>query len=312
MFVCPDYYKDFKCIAGACRHSCCIGWEIEIDKATKEFYDSVGGEMGRRLSENIKEGDTPEFILTENERCPFLNKDNLCDIIINLGEEHISHICREHPRFYNEICGRVEAGLGLSCEEAARIVLGKKTKTILECSGETTSDDKILSLRDDLISLLQKREKSIRMRLFEVLNMCNTSLPERGVEFWTDFLLSLECMDEAWRDKISVLKILDGARSDKFDSYMKGRETEYEQLAVYLIYRHFATAADMDDAATRACFCVFGVWLVYALGLCAFLEKGEFSFEDQVELVRLFSSELEYSEENTDALLDEFYAGTLN
>lgn len=310
MFVYPDYYKEFRCIAGDCRHSCCIGWEIEIDKETKAFYDTVGDEMGRRLSENIKDGETPEFILTENERCPFLNQDNLCDIILNLGEEHISHICREHPRFYNEICGRIEAGLGLSCEEAARIIIEKKTKTVLEFSEEATSNDKILSLRDELILKLQDRRKSIRMRLFEVLNMCRTNLPERGVEFWVDFLLSLECMDETWREKISVLKILNGARSDKFDSYMKDRETEYEQLAVYLIYRHFATAADMDDAASRACFCVFGVWLVYALGLCAFLEKGEFSFEDQVELVRLFSSELEYSEDNTDALLDEFYTGT--
>ena len=25
----PSYYKDFKCIADKCRHSCCIGWEID-------------------------------------------------------------------------------------------------------------------------------------------------------------------------------------------------------------------------------------------------------------------------------------------
>ncbi len=312
MFVYPDYYKEFRCIAGDCRHSCCIGWEIEIDKETKAFYDTVGGEMGKRLSENISGGDAPEFILTEGERCPFLNRDNLCDIILNLGEEHISHICREHPRFYNEFAGRVEAGLGLSCEEAARIVLGKKTKTVLESSEEEPLDDKLLSLRDALISRLQDRKKSMRMRLFEVLGLCKTSLPERGVGFWADFLTSLECMDKTWREKVSALKKLSDVGFGKFDEHMKERETEYEQLAVYLMYRHFATAADMDDAASRACFCVFGVWLVYALGLCAFLEKGEFSFEDQVELVRLFSSELEYSEENTNALFDEFYTGTLN
>ena len=34
-------------------------------------------------------------------------------------------------------------------------------------------------------------------------------------------------------------------------------------------------------------------------------EQGRFDFEDQAELARLFSSELEYSEENLDALLDE-------
>ena len=34
-------------------------------------------------------------------------------------------------------------------------------------------------------------------------------------------------------------------------------------------------------------------------------EKEVFTFEEQMELARLFSSELEYSEENMDLLLDE-------
>ena len=29
--IVPDYYKEFSCIADHCRHSCCIGWEIDID-----------------------------------------------------------------------------------------------------------------------------------------------------------------------------------------------------------------------------------------------------------------------------------------
>ncbi len=310
MVVHPDYYSDFKCVADKCRHSCCIGWEIEIDKETKKTYDTVKGDMGKRLSENIKKGENPEFILTKDERCPFLNRDNLCDIILELGEDSLCHICREHPRFYNEICGRVEAGLGLSCEEAARIIIGKKGKTTLMSDEEISSDDEILSLRDKVISKLQDRKKSIRLRLFEVLALCKTSLPERGVEYWAEFLLNLECMDKSWQERVRELKLLPDANTGKFDSYMKDRESEYEQLGVYLVYRHFATATDLDDAASRACFAVFGVWLVYALGFCAFLKNGEFSFEEQVELCRMFSTELEYCEENTEALFDEFYAGT--
>ena len=29
--IAPDYYREFHCIADKCRHSCCIGWEIDID-----------------------------------------------------------------------------------------------------------------------------------------------------------------------------------------------------------------------------------------------------------------------------------------
>ena len=51
--VVPDYYKDFKCLAGDCKHSCCIGWEIDIDADTLEYYKSVDGEFGERLKNNI-------------------------------------------------------------------------------------------------------------------------------------------------------------------------------------------------------------------------------------------------------------------
>jgi len=87
MTVYPDYYKNFECIKGDCRHNCCIGWEIDIDSDTAEFYKGVGGEMGTRLKECVDWKETC-FILGEGERCPFLNEKNLCDIIIELGEEH--------------------------------------------------------------------------------------------------------------------------------------------------------------------------------------------------------------------------------
>ena len=80
----PDYYGDFVCIADKCRHSCCIGWEIDIDDNTLDYYSSVEGAFGTRLRENISQGDNPHFILGSDERCPFLNQSNLCDIYTEL------------------------------------------------------------------------------------------------------------------------------------------------------------------------------------------------------------------------------------
>ncbi len=37
----PDYYKDFKCTASLCRHNCCIGREIDIDKKTMKKYENT-------------------------------------------------------------------------------------------------------------------------------------------------------------------------------------------------------------------------------------------------------------------------------
>ena len=27
----PEFYPAFRCRAGTCRHSCCRGWEIDVD-----------------------------------------------------------------------------------------------------------------------------------------------------------------------------------------------------------------------------------------------------------------------------------------
>lgn len=87
----PDYYNDFKCLAGDCKHSCCIGWEIDIDADTLEYYNSVEGDFGKRLKNNISHNeDTAFFAMDSCGRCPFLNEKGLCDIMLNLGFDKVS------------------------------------------------------------------------------------------------------------------------------------------------------------------------------------------------------------------------------
>lgn len=47
----PDYYPKFSCIADKCKDSCCIGWEIDIDEDTYEFYKHTDGVIGKRLKD---------------------------------------------------------------------------------------------------------------------------------------------------------------------------------------------------------------------------------------------------------------------
>lgn len=298
--VYPDYYKEFRCIAGECKNSCCIGWEIDIDEESLVRFKKAGGAFGERLRGNISYDETPHFILGENERCPFLNGDNLCDMILELGEDSLCGICREHPRFYNELPGRIEAGLGMCCEEAARIILGREKKTALEISGEAEADDEIILLRDEVIVALQKREESIDERCKKALSLCGISLPETDMAEWSDFLLSLERLDERWTRALSLLR--ENAECDC--GRAQREEREYEQLLVYLIYRHFANAPDLEEAALRAAFAVVLFRVARALGAAIFERTGAFTFEDNVFLCRLMSAELEYSDDNRNAILD--------
>ena len=34
--VVPDFYPEFACIASRCGHSCCVGWEVDVDEDSLE------------------------------------------------------------------------------------------------------------------------------------------------------------------------------------------------------------------------------------------------------------------------------------
>lgn len=127
--IVPKYYESFSCKGGACSDNCCIGWEIDIDEKTLSRYKSTMGEIGKKLSDNIeKSGEVSHFRMCRDGRCPFLNSENLCELFIGLGEDSLSDICREHPRYYTTVGDCTYGGVGLCCEAAAELILSEKTQ----------------------------------------------------------------------------------------------------------------------------------------------------------------------------------------
>ena len=304
--VYPSYYPRFRCIAGDCLHSCCVGWEIDVDAEALKKYRSIGGKLGEKLKKNISRGKTPHFQLTDGERCPFLNKDNLCDLIVFGGEELLCQICADHPRFRSFFSSRTEIGLGLCCEEAARLILSQREKVILFSDGKAellnSGEAALLTLRDELFTLAQDRSLPISEREDAILRRVGAMLPNRSTREWASFYLSLERMDEAWT---ALLQDMDDADDAAFMAYMWPRETEYEQLLCYFLYRHLPAALDDGDVAGKAAFAVLSTRFLRQLGACQYRKTGRFTQSDQIGLARLYSAEIEYSQENLDVLFDE-------
>jgi len=124
IFKLPKYYKYFRCKADKCTESCCIGWEIDIDSDTVQKYKAQKGELGKMLRDNTTlEKGVYSFKLKDGDRCPFLDCDGLCKLIKLGGEELLCEICREHPRYYTNLGSFGTGGLGIVCEEAARLLL---------------------------------------------------------------------------------------------------------------------------------------------------------------------------------------------
>ena len=312
--VVPNYYKSFQCIADKCRHSCCIGWEIDVDEETLASYDGISENIADRLKANISFCDGQAYFrMDEKERCPFLNQTGLCDIISEMGQDAVPYICREHPRFYNELSFGYELGLGLCCEEACRIILGQKEKTeleILEDDGKTARSTKyenvLLRLRDDMISKIQNRDVPLEERLEELTYIADIEIPYLPPKIYCEPYLELESLDSAWSDLLNEYESSDFNYSgDGLDGY----DTVFEKLTVYFLFRHIAPSSDNDDIFARLCFCIFSVRFIRSL--CAYLLKknGKLTFEDICEVCRMYSSEIEYSEENTAAMIDYFAIG---
>ncbi|MBQ8506830.1 MAG: flagellin lysine-N-methylase [Clostridia bacterium] len=305
-WIAPDYFRDFSCIAGECRHSCCKGWEIDIDPETLEYYRSIPGDAGRRLKENIDEGgDAPHFRLTADECCPFLNADGLCDLILELGGNCLCQICADHPRFRNFFSDREEIGLGMCCEEAARLILRQEEAVRLVLTDEDDDDEQLtdeetdlLAIRQELISIAQNRSLPVEARVQQMLYWAQ--LPPEAPDFrrWAAFLLGLERLDADWTER---LRALESAPEAPLLRDPEQWEKPFEQLLVYLLYRHLPGTMEDGDLAGRIAYAA----LMWRLLRTMFAQQAEHSIPALAELCRQYSSEIEYSDENLQAVLDE-------
>ena len=195
----PDFYDHFLCIGDSCKDCCCIGWELDIDDDTFEYYKSVPGPFGDRLRGCMSaarkvspdapgddslfgdDGGSTMYRLKIDGRCPFLNSKNLCEIVLNLGPQALCQICSEYPRYSFEFDGAVEKSLTISCEEAGRLMfLSDVPIGFVETEADYfTSDDPdeeifrtISLIRSASIRILENRRIDLADRIGHFLALC--------------------------------------------------------------------------------------------------------------------------------------------
>lgn len=336
IFRVPFYYDKFKCIADRCKDNCCIGWEIDIDKNTAEKYKSVSGKFGNRLKNNIDFSGQPFFILSENERCPFLNDCNLCDIITELGENCLCDICSDHPRYYEWYGNIKEGGIGMCCEEAARIILNAplpfsyvETEIPDEASNPCGIElyGLVFSLRERITAILSDESRPLPTVLGNILELAaiyqecaDNNLPEpekipkipadtadmKGI---LEFLLTLEAMDEKWQPALlNAIEILDklNKKREKFIAENPQIERYLRNIAIYYIWRHLLKNIFDGEFYSAAVLAVTSTAVIALLWEQKWLDSG-LSEDDCVEIAKNYSKEIEYSEENTDSMLNAAY-----
>lgn len=181
----PDYFNEFQCTADKCKDTCCAGWQIVIDKDSLEKYKKIKGDYIWKVMANV-DWEEGCFRQDKAKRCAFLNKDNLCDLYTNAGEESLCKTCRDYPRHTEEFEDVREVTLSASCPEVARILMERKTPvsfvTVEKPEEEETEffgdfDPFLYSVIEEgraaMIEILQDRKLPIKERAVLVLGMAH-------------------------------------------------------------------------------------------------------------------------------------------
>lgn len=181
LYVKPEYYDKFKCVADRCEATCCAGWQIVIDEAARERYRSEQGEYGAVLRKRI---DWEEGVFKQDcrKRCAFLKENNLCEMYEQLGEDSLCVTCANYPRHIEEFENLREITLTVSCPEVAGILLEQKEpmgfteEEIEEVEEEFEDFDPFFfsyleDARKLMIALLQKRALPVAVRIALVQKM---------------------------------------------------------------------------------------------------------------------------------------------
>lgn len=301
--VTPDFYKNFKCIAGKCPDSCCQGWEVDADEESLEFYKTLDMnlEVKKRIDSVLDkdEFNNTIFKLTDRKRCPFLNNDNLCDIHIAIGGEHTPYTCRTFPRFINDFGATREMGISFSCPVASDImwnldepfVFSVEDNNLLPSINDIDAEVyfMLLKAREKSYSIVQNREKTISERLTELLDYgikLQNELDEYdestdGIDFF-DVFDNPEVINNEWVEKVK--------NSNKNCSVLNTKSNE--NIAMYFIFRYFLTAVYDYDVLSKIKMAVIGVLIPTYFG-------------NNSWTIHLWSKETEHSDVNMDRYKNE-------
>lgn len=363
----PKYYKDFRCIAGACTDTCCAGWDVDVDENSYKYYKSVKGSFGKRLKDVMVESEGGGCTFTlNNGRCPFLNSKNLCDLYIELGEGKLCDTCDEFPRFINEYGNLKEIGIAPSCKTAGELIFSYKDKdyfdleetkevpstyndidpqlffmlmTARECAysiimlENITINDKCKLLlemskriqkkmdedRDDLISNVVNRFAdddycmNILAKKFEKNNV------EEIILSFFDSFKGMEVINPDWIKYVDTVRnFFDTIKSGnnnlnwnklvkEFDVYYKERNSEYEQLLMYYVFRYFLDAVNDINLLLKVKIGVIGYIVLKTLDVAVWYKNGkQLSFKEQVDIAHLYSRQFEHSYYNYEVYVSMF------
>ncbi len=328
----PNYYPEFHCIAGDCPETCCAGWEVDLDEDALTYYREIApapfGDVIRSHIAETPEGDAI-FPLTEKGRCPFLNEQNLCDIILHLGENRLCRTCAEHPRFVVEVADYRQYDLSLSCPEASRLFFRDDFRfSVIRQEKENPAyltdsylDDinftTCLEVRDKALSILGKTDLPLPKRLAQVEEyvLIGKRLPKESNEALLKLLKDEDPWDPRWAAEMKQMKELLPHINETLEALFLWRNQEilernFEKLSMYLAFRYFPDSYYDDSPVCGLKMMRRSMRLLYLLAFShwwageqkasktGLVAEYHLTNQDFMEFCHAYSKEVEHDDKN--------------
>jgi lysine-N-methylase len=129
----PRYLASFTCVGPSCPDTCCSGWNIHVDAATNERWQTIrlhedGPPLAARTrqvraDENHGDGVSALVHRAPGGDCAWLTDEKLCAVQSQLGETALPLTCHTYPRSLVKTVEHVSMFLSLGCPQAARLAL---------------------------------------------------------------------------------------------------------------------------------------------------------------------------------------------
>lgn len=309
-------------------------------------YSTVRGELGKRLKESISEP-PPHFILegercpflNENNLCDiYINLGEACLCDICRLHPRFNEWFGDTVETGLGLCCESAAALIFQNSEKTYFIerenqeQGKKIQDILY--------ENLLKCRDFAFEIVQNREYAIEERIAFLLLLAQAlqedidnehieNIPKtlesfkskakaaqsvnidiKSIEKILKILEKLEPIDEKWEKKLAkTIKNLPVLLKNReiFRAYFEDCMYEYEHLAVYFVYRYFLKASFDEDLLSKIKLCAISHIAIMLFDIDSFIESKGFGIKDRIENAKLYSKEVEYSQENLDFLADQGY-----
>lgn len=167
---------------------------------------------------------------------------------------------------------------------------------------------KIMNIKNNYSSEEYLRERTKTFNILHNEEYTRYSYIYEYLKIFDDF----EIINKSWTDMVNHEKEYMyeqssneeyKSRYNRFEQYYYEKEYEYEQLLVYFIFRYYLKAVNDDDVFSKVKMAVVSFLIIKDLDVLRFCDnEGSLSFEEQVDIMHIYSREIEHSYENFEKL----------